>query len=229
MKLYKIRGGSIADLERRKYNIGIGISLGNRWFTTENTVGLIRWSLLHTRDWVVVYIADSIHAINIEVRNKISFEEASQIADNEGRKLLSGIQEGVKKMFTPEEQRRIHFAKWSDFENEDYRRKKDYLYSLYEKDESFKSYIHAIVKDFVSKGKRSFSDKEINRLGTYILEELPELICRVPIKSMVYDANAYPFDSKVTELAEDIQLGNIFPEVRKNILDTEPKVFLEVR
>jgi tRNA-dependent cyclodipeptide synthase len=229
MKLYKIRGGNKTDLKEKKYNIGIGISLGNKWFTVENIIELIQWSFNHTHDWVIVYVADSIHAINLEVRNKISFEKASEIANKQGEKILREVKERVEEIFTPEEQKRIYFARWKDIENEDYRHKKDYVYSLYEKNSDFRAYIHGIVKNFVSKEERVFSDKDINRFGMYILEELPEVICRVPAKGMIYEAYIYPFDSNMTKLAEDIQLGIVFPEIKKNIMDTKPKVFLEVR
>ena len=45
MQLHKIRGGDKEQLEKGEYTICVGISLGNRWFTTENIIELIRWSL----------------------------------------------------------------------------------------------------------------------------------------------------------------------------------------
>jgi len=45
MKLYKIRGGTEEELYKRNYNIGVGISLGNKWFSAENILGLVEWSL----------------------------------------------------------------------------------------------------------------------------------------------------------------------------------------
>ena len=86
-----------------------------------------------------------------------------------------------------------------------------------------------MVKDFTSHEKRSFSQKEISRLGEYLIEELPELIARTPIVGYTYDACAHPFESEITVLAEQIQMDAIFPEIRQKMMDTEAKVFLEVR
>lgn len=49
------------------------------------------------------------------------------------------------------------------------------------------------------------------------------------MKGVVCDAFTYPFDGELPELTEKIQNGEIFPEIKENIMDTEPKVFLEVR
>ena len=57
MRLYKVRGGTEEDLNNRHYNIGVGISLGNKWFTPGNIVSLVEWSIRHTKDYVVIYIA----------------------------------------------------------------------------------------------------------------------------------------------------------------------------
>ncbi|OHA88878.1 MAG: hypothetical protein A3C70_01680 [Candidatus Zambryskibacteria bacterium RIFCSPHIGHO2_02_FULL_43_14] len=65
MKLHKIRTGNREDLEDKKYTLSIGVSLGNKWFTIENIIDLIRWSLPRTKYDLVVYVGDSIHAINL--------------------------------------------------------------------------------------------------------------------------------------------------------------------
>ena len=80
MKLYSIRGGNEFDLNAKKYNIGVGISLGNKYFTPENIAEAVRWSLQYSRESVIVYVADSIHAINLEVRSRITFEKAEKKA-----------------------------------------------------------------------------------------------------------------------------------------------------
>ena len=43
------------------------------------------------------------------------------------------------------------------------------------------------------------------------------------------DAYVYPFDGELVVLTEKIQRGELFPEIKKAIMDTNPKVFLEVR
>ena len=43
------------------------------------------------------------------------------------------------------------------------------------------------------------------------------------------DAFVYPYDGEMVELSEKIQKGEISPEIRDAIIDTEPKVFIVIR
>lgn len=231
MELHKIRGGTKEELDAKKYNLGVGISLGNKWFTIENIVGLIKWCSPRTREYVVVYVADSIHAINIEVRKGYKYEKSINIADQMGTDLLEKVKKEVDRTFYPEEISKIHYVKWDTITNDAFRNKVKYLYDFYERNEEFRNYLQSIVRDFISKetSTKTFSESEILRLTDYIIEELPEQTTRVPMGKFSCDAFAYPYDGKIVELSEKIQKGEIFPEIRDAIIDTEPKVFLEVR
>lgn len=229
MKLHRVRGGTIEALEQRQYNIGVGISLGNKWFSPENIVEATKWALSHTREHVVIYVADTIHAINLSVRNKVSLERARRIAVRYGHELMTKVQEEVPKHLSQEEISKIIYATWDDIDNTAYRAKVNYLYGLYESNTEFKRCIQDVVHGWVAKEARAFREDEIEKFGTYILEELPEVSGRVPIKGIVYEAYAYPCDGELTQLVEKLQKGEMFPEIKQNIMDTEPKVFLELR
>lgn len=229
MNLISIRGGNRVDLENRGYTIGIGISLGNKWFTVENILGLIEWALIYSKEKVIVYVADSIHAINLEVRNEIGYETALRKANKQGDLLLAEVRAGVERKFSPEQISRILYVKWDDISDVLYQQKVRHLKFLYDQNNNFRDTIISLVKEFTAKEKRNFSEKEILRLGEYILEELPEVINRTPMKGVVCDAYTYPFDGKLPELVEEIQNGKRFLEIKKEIMDTKPKVFLEVR
>ncbi len=230
MKLYRIRGGNLTDLENKIYTIGVGISLGNKWFNVKNITDQIRWALHYTKDKVVVYVADSIHAINLEVRNRKTFEKALIKANQLGDQILKDVKDEVNKVFSVEEGQMVVYSKWNGVEDESYKNKVRYLRSLYRDGLSeFQARITSLVRSLTVNESRKFSDADILRLGEYLLEEMPELIDRVPIAGVIVDAYTYPFDGEVAGLAEQIQLGKIFPDIKNKIMDTEPKVFLEVR
>lgn len=229
MQLHLIRGGSKENLENKQYNIGVGISLGNKWFTIENIVELVKWSLQYARENVIVYVADSIHAINLEVRNDISFEKALVKANKMGSDILKAVEIELSKKLSKEDYNKVVYVKWNDLISDNFTKKVEYLKLLYSNNFDFKQSIHAIVKGFVQKEQRNFSEDKINRFGDYIIEEMPEIISRVKMKGISCDAYTYPYDGELTILVEKIQKGEIFLEIRENIMDTEPKVFLEVR
>jgi tRNA-dependent cyclodipeptide synthase len=230
MQLYSIRGGTVEELENKEYQIGIGVSLGNKWFSIENTAELVKWSLYKSKGLVIIYVADAIHAINLEVRKRISREKADEVADNLGNQFLSEIKDYLEKSLSQEDLLKIRYAKWKDITDEEYTEKTKFLYSFCKTDPKFKNTIDDIIKGFVKIEKRKFSDDDITKLGTYLIEELPECMCRVKIAGNDCDAWVYPYgDSSVSDLIYDLIEGKIFPEIKENILDTKPKVLLEVR
>lgn len=229
MELLSIRGGNRTSLENREYNICVGISLGNKWFTAGRIVDLIEWSLEYTKDCVVICPADDIHAINLKVRSRKSTSKSFELARKMSADLIASVKEEVDDRLSEEQKTKIIYAGWSDVADEQYQKKVRYLYKKYEEDSDFRTEILNIVREATSKERQEFSEESINILGTYVLEELPEVIARVPIKGVVCDAYVYPFDSSVTEFVEHIQKGDRFRDVRREIMDTESKVFLEVR
>ncbi|MFW5853237.1 MAG: tRNA-dependent cyclodipeptide synthase [Patescibacteria group bacterium] len=229
MTLHQIRGGTSKALKQKEYNIAIGISLGNKWFTPENIFDLTLWSLDNTKDFVVVYVADLIHAINIEVRDGVSIVKAEKKAKKMGKKMMEDVKQILSEKIEPEVAKKIYLATWADFINEDYLAKMDYLYNLYGNDQEFQEVILNIVEDFVSKEERTFTVEDKRRFGTYIIEEMPEMLTKLPVGDLVYDANAYPFDSLIAKLCEDIQTGKAFPQIKADIIDQGNRVFLEVR
>ena len=70
MKIKKIFNTTKKEIESKKFNIFIGISLGNKWFTKENLQEYLNWALENTKEKVLILIADKIHIINYNVRNK---------------------------------------------------------------------------------------------------------------------------------------------------------------
>ena len=123
MELHGIRGGNKSALEAREYNIGVGVSLGNKWFTIENTVELTKWALRYSRETVIVYVADSIHAINLEVRNHTSYEKALSIAKSKGSKFLMEVENEIRGSFSVEERNKIVYATWDEIVNFEYKEK----------------------------------------------------------------------------------------------------------
>jgi hypothetical protein len=178
---------------------------------------------------VIVYVADSIHAINLQVRKKATPERALRLATAASEKILGEVKTIIDSTFEPEECARVHFARWDDLYDDQYKNKLSYLYSLYQENTDFKSHIHNLVRAHTSREDKQFTESDIDKLGTYIIEELPEVLCRIPIKGLTYDAYVYPYDGELPKFVDDLQQGVLFPEIKERILDTEPKVFLEVR
>lgn len=210
MELRSIRSGTKEALESKQYNIGVGISLGNKWFTVENILGLVKWSLKYTNEYIVVYVADSIHAINIEVRERRSPRSAAQKALKLGDNILAQVREAVHLEFGVQDCSRIFYAKWEGLLTKDYNKKMEYLYNEYKNNTEFKGAIVSLVKGLVRGENRQFSEVDEVRLGCYLIEELPELLCRTPIAGIAFEAYVYPYDGEFLEFVEKLQSGHLF-------------------
>ena len=80
VEIKRVLGGTKEDIESNKYNIWVGISLGNKSFTKELIKEYIEYALKFTREDVLIVIPDRLHAVNIEIRDRKS--KLSQTSQN---------------------------------------------------------------------------------------------------------------------------------------------------
>ncbi len=99
------------DIKSKKFNIFIGISLGNKYFSTENTRKYILWALENTKDTILVLIADKIHALNYEIFNDYTRERALQVALRKGEEIERLIQKLVHSL-PKDKQPLIKICRW---------------------------------------------------------------------------------------------------------------------
>lgn len=228
MKVGIIRGATIKEVESKKFNIYSGISLGNKWFTEENIKEYILWALKNTKQKVAVLIADKIHSLNYEFRNKLKKEKAVRKALKKGDEFEILIKKIVFQL-PKKEQERIVILRWDELENNLERKNLvSKFYNEFEKNPNFKSKIIEIVKSHLSKEKRIFDETAIEKMCYYILEELPELFSGFSHKGIYYNCYIYPQDSALTQFIEKVQTGKLFPEFRSKFKITK-SVFVELK
>lgn len=224
-----IRGASRNEVASKKFNVYLGISLGNKWFNEKNITRAIGYGLEITKDRFGLLIADTLHAINYEVRNKMSLERAMSVAIRKGEEMESLLRNIVNRL--PREQReRIDIIRWDEVLDSEPFIKRDVLFlsSKFEKDEEFRNTIRSIVLGYLSDfDKKRFNDKQIDRLSHYILEEFPEILNGFEYNGVFYDAYIYPYDGLLTQFVERVQKSEVFPELHKEI-KVGMKVFISL-
>jgi tRNA-dependent cyclodipeptide synthase len=223
MEIKRVNSGTKESVLNKEYILGIGISLGNKFFSPENTLEYIDFCFTYSKGFVVVYVADTIHAYNIQVRKRVSFEKAKELAKQEGADIISKLKEYTDKL--PKEfQERIKYFSWSDIENTaEYQEKMNFIFDFYNQNSEFKNELRQMVRSWVSKEERKFNDEDIETFIKYFLSELPECLDRVPIGGLECDAYLYPSESSFTDLVFDIQNGVKFKEIKEFII-TVPKI-----
>lgn len=206
------------DIENKNFNIWVGISLGNKWFTKENIKEYILWSLEHSKEGVMVVIGDTLHAINLEVLSTMKKETALAKAKKLGDEKLVDVIDIVKGL--PEESRkRVEIVRWDEVvDSQEYRTNLQILKDEYNSNESFRNRILQIVKEGRPDRQSTInklSQSKLDRLADYVLTELPILIDSIKSKTtgLSYSVITYPGESGLDHLKIAINNKIEFPEI----------------
>ncbi len=205
------------DIKSKKFNIFVGISLGNKYFTKENIKKYIFWALENTKEDVLVLIADKNHAINYEVLNDYSHERALQVALRKGLE----IEESVKKIvrgLPKEKHHLIKICKWDDARKSFYYQNKIKIFlDEFRENIKFHDFIIKIVQENLGEKAINLDVEQLEKLSLYILDECPIFLNGVEFDGKIYDLHPYPGLSCFDDLLIDLQNGKMFPNLAKRL------------
>lgn len=210
LKVLGVRGGRIEEILAKKINVFIGISLGNKWFSRENLREYILWALKYSNEKVLIWVADKIHAVNYEIKDRQKPGNALKRAIKEGDKRITLINEIISEL-PPREQQKVEIIRCKDLEVlEFHKKRRAFFYKKFKEDEKFKDEIFKIVKSTIT---LKFEDNELERLSEYVLDELPEIMGAFEYSGVEYSVHPYPVDTKISQFTEKVQNKEIFPEI----------------
>lgn len=202
------------DILNKKFNILIGISLGNKFFSKENIEAYIEWAMNNTKGKIAILIPDKIHAINYEVKSNYSKTRAAKVALKQGDKIRKICEEFINKL-DKDKSSCIKILKWQDIETISYKNMLKVINSEFNSNSDFKNLIIEIVRENVRGEKLNLSDYE--KLAMYVIEELPMLISGVEYGGQLYDLLPYPDLSKIDYLTLDLQEGKNFSNITNSL------------
>ena len=205
------------EIKSRKFNIFIGISLGNKWFTKENLQEYLNWALEHTKDKVLFLIADKIHSINYDVRNKkYSQKENLQRALRNGKQ-IKGSLKNLLSEFSEKDRNKIKILRWKNYKESDdfYKRYTPKVYEEFETNPKFKKQILNLVKKMIQ--DRKFSEEDYLNFSKYLLKEFVASYSGIKYELNYYGMHIYPQESILHEFLEKLQQGKIFKELNKKL------------
>jgi len=216
MKIQKIFNTTISEINSKKFNIFIGISLGNKWFTKENFQEYLNWALEHTKDKVLFWIGDKIQAINYNVRNKNHSKYNNNRALKNGLKIREMLKDLISEL-PREKQNKIKILRWEEYEEYDEFCKKytSIIYNEFKKNPKFQKEILQLIKKLIT--DRKFSDEEYLELSKYLLEEFVGSYSGINYELNYYGMYLYPQESLLHHFIEKLQQGKIFPELNKKL------------
>ena len=204
------------EIEKKLFNIFIGISLGNKLLTKDLAKKYIKWAYENTRDHVLVLIADDIDTINWEVFRDFTKEEAEQKVKEKGGG-IADMFERARRILAREEKDEgylsgVTVAYWSDIQNKGYLHLRDILANEYKTNPEFKIAVLRFVNKYIETRDQKISDEKKDRLASYIINELPTLIGGLLWGDTLYNLILYPTyaDSGMSQFVLDVRGGKYF-------------------
>ncbi len=228
MRIVNCLNTTIEDIKTKKFNIFVGISLGNKYFAEkENIKEFIFWALDNSKNDVVVLIPDKIHAVNYEVRSSYSQEKAARAVLRKSEETKKRIEE-VLATFNELEKNRVVILTWDGIENDpDYQNRKNILYREFKNNPEFHTRIIEITKESVNQNILKLENGDYEKLSSYPLDELPILVAGFQYNGRRYNLIPYPGISEIDYLTIDLQNGTSFPEISKGLNIQEKVAIIE--
>lgn len=227
MRIVKYLNTTKEEVESKKFNIWIGISLGNKYFTRENIKEYIKWSLNFTKEDILVAIPDRIHAINLEILNHISklraFRKTFRMADEK----IQEITEIVNSL--PESKRSlVNIGRWNDITKSKYNDyRTEIVFEEFREGDEFYKYIISIVRNNFKNHLKELNQKELEKLSEYVLYEIPLFLNGVKYAGRVYSLIVYPGTNQFDDLLLGLQNGILFPDLSKKLKITDKIAILD--
>jgi tRNA-dependent cyclodipeptide synthase len=217
MRIENCLGTTIEDVTSKKFNIWIGISLGNKYFTRENIREYILWALDNTKDDVLVVIADSLYEIKLEVLDKYSKLRAFKVASRLGDIKAKEIEEAISSL-SDEKRKLIKIVRFGEVLNtKHYDDSLELITEFYKTNKEFNEYILNIVKEIYKNSPQTLTLVKIDKLAEYALREIPVYINGCYFDEKCYSATIYPGLGLIDKLIIGLHKGSLFPELANKL------------
>jgi tRNA-dependent cyclodipeptide synthase len=203
------------DVSEKQFNIVLGLSLGNKYFTPEHIRSYLVWAIENTKDKVAVIIPDKIQAVNYEVKNGYSAKRAMDVAMRKGQELDVVVSDIIKNSNLPES--KISTVHWKDLEDEHYLDTLKIIRDAFENNQKFRNAVIGMVRETPHIAGLGLQESDFVKLSQYIIDELPVLINGINMNGDWYSLFPYPGFANLDFLALDLQEGKTFPELTSKL------------
>jgi tRNA-dependent cyclodipeptide synthase len=204
------------EIDKKLFNIFVGISLGNKLLTPELAERYVKWAHTSTKDDAVILIADDIDVVNWMVFGGMSREEAEEKVNKKGYGVKGMFDKAIRNLARKENDpsyiANVHILFWGDIKNKGY----DHLYEILSEEfttnEEFRDQVLYFVNKYAEFRGADVSDEDRTKLADYIISELPTLLGGLLWNNRLYSLILYPtyVDSGMSQFVLDIRGGKYF-------------------
>jgi tRNA-dependent cyclodipeptide synthase len=204
------------EINKKLFNIFVGISLGNKLLTPELAKKYVKWAHKYTRDDALILIADEIDIINWVVFRGFSHKEAKKKVRQKAYGITGMFEKAKRELYKenndPSYITKVHIIFWEDIKNPEFLHFKEILTEQYNQNEKFKNKILYFVNKYIELRETKVSSKAKDQLADYIISELPTLIGGIFWNNTLYNLILYLtyVDSGMSQFVLDIRGGKYF-------------------
>ncbi len=216
MRIESLFNTTSGEIDSRRWNPYLGISINNRAFTVEYLAEFMDWATERAKERAAIVIVDIIQHINNEVLDKKkplgAIEKAFRKADE-----VHVLCDQALAMLAPERRGKLIVLEWTDLVYEsDFRHNLSVLSNEYATHRPFRDALQAIVRNNLGPIVQRLDDLGIERLTQYVVNELPELIAGFRHDGIHFNLNVYPgqIGSIYSQLLEFDFFRQILPKLR---------------
>lgn len=179
------------EIEARRWNPYLGISIRNRYFTPEAILAFARWGAQNAREGFALLIVDILQRINNEVFERAHPGKAIEKAFRQADPVLESCRCAVAAL--PEElARKVVIVEWADIVDETYAASRKLVFEHYESCPEFRDYMARSVSQNLGGIVDRLREGDLDTLCQYILYEIPEFLRGFVYKGVHYNLCAYP-------------------------------------
>lgn len=204
-----------AEINSRKWNPYLGISIQNKAFTPEYLAAFVRWSTARSSQKTALVVVDILQRINNEIFDRSSplsalskaFRKADEIHARIGEALAvlpSGMRETVE------------ILEWCDIVDETY-----FLHNYrlltgeYETNRPFRDFLVGLTRNNLGSIVGRLQGCDVEHLSRYVLMELPELVTGFVHGNIHYNLNVYP--GAISKIYLELSQQDFWSNIRKNL------------
>jgi tRNA-dependent cyclodipeptide synthase len=208
------------EIEKKLFNIFVGISLGNKFLTPQLAKKYVKWAHYYTKDNALILIADKIDVVNWMVFNKLNLKEAEKKVRNKAWGIKGLFDKAIRTLAREENDptyiTKVYIVFWEDVtNNEGYRHLKEILTQEYKENKDFRNQVLYFVNKYIERRglkPSEISNEDKDKLADYILSELPTLIGGILWNNTLYNLCLYPtyIESGMSQFVLDIRGGKYF-------------------
>ena len=180
------------EIDEKRWNPYLGISINNKAFTVEYLFEYMDWATDRAKERVAILIVDIIQHINNLVFDRSKPLSAIDKAFRKAEEIRL-LCEQARARLSPEKSSRLVMIEWTDIVYDDcFRHNLGILKGEYARNVEFREALTSITRRNLGAIVHRLDDGQIEVLTHYLVNELPELMTGFRYDGIHYNLNVYP-------------------------------------